>query len=135
MFRKFVEIKIKDDDDFLKIAETLRRIGIKKGNSIIQQCHILHKTGKYYIVHYKELYRLDGIDVNVKYSDIKRRNTIANVLEEWGLCKIVNKELVQNNYPKLQGSRLTIVKYKDAQKYNLIPMYEIGKRKVYDKHD
>ena len=88
----FVEIKLKKEDDFLKVKETLTRIGVasKKDKTLYQSCHILHKQGRYYIVHFKELFALDGKPSNFSEGDIARRNTIVNLLKEWGLIEIVN---------------------------------------------
>ena len=89
-----VEVKLKEDDDFLKVKETLTRIGIasRKEKKLFQSCHILHKQGKYYIVHFKELFALDGKPTNLSENDIERRNTIANLLHEWELVKLVTPE-------------------------------------------
>ena len=89
-----VEVLLSEDDDFLKVKETLTRIGVssRKENKLYQSCHILHKRGKYYIVHFKELFALDGLPTNLSEEDIARRNTISNLLEEWGLLKIVDSE-------------------------------------------
>ena len=96
-----VEVKLKEDDDFLKVKETLTRIGIasRKEKKLFQSCHILHKQGKYYIVHFKELFALDGKPTNISENDIERRNTIANLLHEWELVKLVVPEKAQPTVP------------------------------------
>ncbi len=96
---KFVEVQLQEQDDFLKVRETLTRIGVssRKEKVLYQSCHILHKQAKYYIVHFKELFALDGKPSNITENDIQRRNAIANLLEEWGLLKIVNYDIVEHN--------------------------------------
>ena len=94
---KFVEVSLNEQDDFLKVRETLTRIGVssRKEKVLYQSCHILHKQGKYYIVHFKELFALDGKPSNISENDIQRRNAIANLLEEWGLVKVLNRKLIE----------------------------------------
>ena len=96
-----VEVKLKEDDDFLKVKETLTRIGIasRKEKKLFQSCHILHKQGKYYIVHFKELFALDGKATNISENDLERRNTVANLLHEWELVKLVDAEKAQPTVP------------------------------------
>jgi hypothetical protein len=123
-----VEIDLFEDDDFLKIKETLTRIGIssRKEKKLYQSCHILHKRGKYYIVHFKELFALDGLPTNLADDDIARRNTIANLLEEWELCDIVNPE--QTEEPVLSIKQLKILSHKEKREWELCPKYHIGKK-------
>ena len=96
---QFVEVKLDDQDDFLKVRETLTRIGVssRKERILYQSCHILHKQGRYYIVHFKELFALDGKPSNISENDIQRRNAIANLLAEWGLVTILNPKIMENN--------------------------------------
>ena len=124
-----VEIELLEDDDFLKIKETLTRIGIssRKEKKLFQSCHILHKRGKYYIVHFKELFALDGLPSNLNDEDIARRNTIANLIEEWELCDIVNPE--QTEEPVLHIKQLKILSHKEKKDWELCPKYHIGKKK------
>lgn len=120
-----VEIELKERDDFLKIKETLTRIGIasKTSNKLYQSTHILHKKGKFFIVHFKELFALDGREVTLDEEDIQRRNTIAKLLEDWNLLKIVNK-----NELKDFGviSQIKIIPFKDKKNWQLMPKYNIG---------
>jgi len=124
-----VEVELVEDDDFLKIKETLTRIGIssRKEKKLYQSCHILHKRGKYYIVHFKELFALDGLPTNLTDEDIARRNTIANLLEEWELCDIVNPDMTEE--PVLNIKQLKIIPHKEKRDWELCPKYHIGKRK------
>lgn len=125
---EMLEVKLPDPDAFLKIAETLTRIGIasKKDNSLYQSCHILHKQGKYFIVHFKELFALDGKESNLTINDIERRNTIASLLEDWELLTIVDPIQVES---RAALSQIKIVSYKEKKDWNLISKYTIGKRK------
>lgn len=124
-----VEVKIKEDDDFLKIRETLTRIGVasRKDKTIYQSCHILHKQGKYYIVHFKELFALDGKPSNFDESDIGRRNSIANLLSEWGLITIVSTDNVKE--PIAPMSQIKILPYKEKDEWTLTAKYNIGKKR------
>lgn len=124
-----VEIELLEDDDFLKIKETLTRIGIssRKEKKLYQSCHILHKKGKYYIVHFKELFALDGLPTNLNDDDIARRNTIANLLEEWELCDIVDPDMTEE--PVLNIKQLKIISHKEKREWELCPKYHIGKKK------
>ena len=117
-----------DENNFLKIKETLSRIGVlsKKDKTLYQSCHILHKQGKYYIVHFKELFALDGKDTDLTENDIARRNTIVNLLAEWELVKIVNKE--QTKDPIVSMSQVKIIPYKEKDDWNLVTKYSIGKK-------
>lgn len=123
-----LEIKLKTDDDFLKIKETLTRMGIKskKGNILYQSAHILHKKGRFFIVHFKELYALDGREVDLDENDLARRNTIGRLLEEWGLCTIINKEDITDFAPIVQ---VKIIPYRDKDDWELSPKYRIGAHK------
>ena len=121
-----VEIKLNDDEDFLKIRETLTRIGIasKKDRTLYQSCHILHKRGKYYIVHFKELFALDGKSSNFDDNDIARRNTIANLLAEWGLLSLVDES--KSSDVRVPLSQIKIIAHKNKSDWNLVAKYNIG---------
>ncbi len=125
-----VEIKLKEDQDFLKIKETLTRIGVasKKENKLFQSCHILHKKGKYYIVHFKELFALDGKKSDFSEEDKGRRNTISNLLEEWGLCSIVDKTKIEE--PRATMNQIKIIPYKEKEEWILESKYSIGKKGI-----
>lgn len=125
-----VEIKIGEEEDFLKIKETLTRIGVasRKEKKLYQSCHILHKQGKYYIVHFKELFTLDGKPSNFTDEDKGRRNTIAQLLEEWGLVKVVNPELIKD--PKTPMSQIKILPHKEKKEWELVAKYNIGRKRV-----
>lgn len=124
-----IEVKIAEEEDFLKIKETLTRIGVasRKDNTLYQSCHILHKQGKYYIVHFKELFALDGKPTNFSDDDIGRRNTIVTLLEEWGLVKTAEPERVKN--PKAPMSQIKIIPHKDKANWTLEAKYNIGRKK------
>ena len=124
-----VEVRLKNDDDFLKIRETLTRIGVasKKEKTLYQSCHILHKQGRYFIVHFKELFALDGKPSNFTESDIARRNTITNLLKEWDLVEIVSDSQTQN--PVAPISQVKVLPFKEKQEWELVAKYNIGKRK------
>tara|TARA_Y100001938_G_C8046598_1_gene409272 strand:+ start:450 stop:884 length:435 start_codon:yes stop_codon:yes gene_type:complete len=121
-----LEVTIKQPDDFLKIRETLTRIGVasRKDRTLFQSCHILHKQGKYYITHFKELFALDGKPASLVKNDIERRNTIAVLLEDWELINIVNKNNVQERAPL---SQIKILHFKEKNEWNLSAKYNIGK--------
>ena len=121
-----VEVTLKNDEDFLKVKETLTRIGVasRKNKALYQSCHILHKQQKYYIVHFKELFALDGKPTNFDQEDMGRRNTIANLLEEWGLVKINDPE--RTSEPVAPLSQTKIISFKDKDQWELIPKYHIG---------
>ncbi len=125
---KFVEVSLNEQDDFLKVRETLTRIGVssRKEKVLYQSCHILHKQGKYYIVHFKELFALDGKPSNISENDIQRRNAIANLLEEWGLIKVLNKYILENNIAPLH--QIKIISFKEKDQWQLITKYNIGKK-------
>jgi len=122
-----VEIELKTQEDFLKIKETLTRIGVssRKENKLYQSCHILHKRGRYAIMHFKELFELDGLKSNVSDNDIGRRNTIAELLDEWGLLIILDP--FDEDEPKANIKQIKIISYKDKDDWELIPKYHIGK--------
>jgi Bacteriophage translational regulator len=123
-----VEITLPTPDDFLKIKETLTRIGIKskRENILYQSCHILHKRGRYYIMNFKELFLLDGKEADFSDDDFRRRNTIAKLLEQWGICKIVNKEDIEIVVPI---SEISIIPFKEKKNFQLLSKYTIGGRK------
>ena len=125
-----VEIKLKQPDDFLKVKETLTRIGVasKKDKILYQSCHILHKQARYYIVHFKELFALDGKPTNFSENDQARRNTIANLLSEWGLIVLVNSERTAELTVPL--NQLKILAYKEKDEWALTAKYNIGSKKV-----
>ena len=120
-----IEVKLKEDDDFLKVKETLTRIGIasRKEKKLFQSWHILHKQGKYYIVHFKELFALDGKPTNISENDLERRNTIANLLHEWELVKLVSPEKSQPTVPIRQ---LKILPFGEKDEWDLQAKYSIG---------
>ena len=124
-----IEVTLPDPDNFLKVRETLSRIGVasKKDKTLYQSCHILHKQGKYYIVHFKELFELDGKPSNMSDNDIQRRNTIANLMAEWGLVKLVSPEKTKDNVAPL--SQIKILPFKDKNDWQLVSKYTIGKKK------
>ena len=126
---KFVEVELGEEDDFLKVRETLTRIGVssRKERILYQSCHILHKQGRYYIVHFKELFALDGKPSNISQNDIQRRNTIANLLEQWGLVKIMNPNVVKDNMAPIH--QIKIIAFKDKDDWDLVTKYNIGKKK------
>jgi len=125
---KFVEVTLNEQDDFLKVRETLTRIGVssRKEKVLYQSCHILHKQGQYYIVHFKELFALDGKPSNISENDVQRRNAIANLLEEWGLVKILNRKLLEDNIAPLH--QIKIISFKEKDDWELIAKYNIGKK-------
>ena len=124
-----VEVVLGEPDDFLKVRETLTRIGVasRKEKKIYQSCHILHKQGKYYIVHFKELFALDGKTANLFVNDIQRRNRIAQLLSDWGLIAIVDSEKNSDAAPL---SQIKVLSYKDKSEWVLESKYNIGKKKV-----
>jgi len=128
LINSFVEIQIVNEDDFLKVRETLTRIGIAspKNKKLFQSCHILHKRGKYYITHFKELFALDGKQSNFSDEDRARRNTIAKLLEDWGLVKIVTPVDKDNMIPIYQ---LKVLSHKEKNNWELVPKYNIGNKK------
>lgn len=124
-----VEVTLKEKDDFLKVRETLTRIGVasKRDKTLFQSCHILHKQGKYYIVHFKELFDLDGKPTDITVNDLSRRNAIANLLEDWGLITLVNKESTETPEP-IFLSQIKIISHKEKNEWQLIPKYNIGNK-------
>jgi len=122
-----LEVTLNEPDDFLKVRETLTRIGVasRKDSKLYQSCHILHKQGRYFIVHFKELFLLDGKKSNLEENDIARRNTIATLMSDWGLVTIENKELAAPLAPLRQ---IKIISYKDKDQWELCPKYNIGNK-------
>ena len=123
-----LEVALKEPDDFLKVRETLTRIGVasRKEKKIYQSCHILHKQGRYYLVHFKELFALDGKHANLTLNDIQRRNRIVQLLADWGLIEIVNTDLIQDIAPLNQ---IKVLSYKDKGEWILETKYNIGSKK------
>lgn len=123
---ELLEVTLKDSESFLKIKETLTRIGVssKKEKKLYQSCHILHKRGKYYIVHFKELFLLDGLKSDIDETDIGRRNTIAKLLEEWNLLTVVDKDKVNSILTPL--NQIKIIPFKEKVEWELCPKYHIG---------
>lgn len=126
---QMVEVTLNEQDDFLKVRETLTRIGIasRKDNTLYQSCHVLHKQGRYYIVHFKELFALDGKPANFDDSDRSRRNTIANLLSDWGLIKLVDEQ--RSASPVAPMSQIKIIPHKDKDQWTLEAKYTIGRKK------
>lgn len=124
-----VEIFLNERDDFLKVKETLTRIGVasKKDKILYQSCHILHKQNRYAIVHFKELFALDGKFANITDNDLSRRNAIAKLLQDWELIEIVNQEEIQDP-PPIYISQIKILSYKEKETWELSPKYNIGKK-------
>ncbi len=124
---QMLEVGLKEPDDFLKVRETLSSIGVasRKNKTLFQSCHILHKQGKYYIVHFKELFALDGKDTNISENDIARRNTIANLLSDWGLINVVGKSVVE----AAPLSQIKVISFKEKNEWLLETKYNIGKKK------
>ena len=122
----FIEVTLGEQDDFLKVRETLTRIGVssRKEKVLYQSCHILHKRGKYYLVHFKELFALDGKDSSITENDIARRNAIARLLEEWKLLKIVKPE--QASTPLAPMSQIKVLPHKEKNEWSLVAKYNIG---------
>lgn len=125
---QFVEVSLNEQDDFLKVRETLTRIGVssRKEKVLYQSCHILHKQGKYYIVHFKELFALDGKHANLTVNDVQRRNRIAQLLADWGLIEIVNVDFISDIAPLNQ---IKVLSYKDKGDWILESKYNIGSKK------
>ena len=122
-----LEVTIKQPDDFLKVRETLTRIGVasRKDKTLYQSCHILHKQGKYYITNFKELLALDGKKSTLVENDIQRRNTIALLLQDWNLIEVVNTTMVENKAPL---SQIKVLPFKEKKEWNLVAKYNIGKK-------
>lgn len=129
LLQSLIEVELGHEDDFLKVRETLTRIGVasRKDNKLYQSCHILHKQGRYYIVHFKELFALDGKGTDFSEDDLSRRNTIALLLEEWGLVKIVNKAKAET--PKSPLNQIKILTHKEKHEWDLVAKYNIGVKK------
>ena len=124
-----IEVKLSNDDDFLKVRETLTRIGVasRKDRTLYQSCHILHKQGRYFIVHFKELFALDGKPTDFEDADIGRRNAIANLLAEWGLIELLEPDKSAN--PVAPISQIKVLPYKEKDQWTLTPKYNIGKKR------
>jgi len=122
-----LEVTIKQPDDFLKIRETLTRIGVasRKDKTLYQSCHILHKQGKYFITHFKELFALDGKKASLIQNDIQRRNTIALLLQDWNLIDIVDTKMIEDKAPL---SQIKVLPFKEKKEWNLLAKYNIGKK-------
>ena len=126
---QMLEVGLKEPDDFLKVRETLSRIGVasRKERKLYQSCHILHKQGRYYIVHFKELFALDGKHTNFSLNDLQRRNRIAQLLSDWGLISIVTPEKVEDLAPLNQ---IKVLAFKDKDEWTLESKYNIGRKKT-----
>ena len=124
---KMLEVNLKEPDDFLKVRETLTRIGVasRKDKKLFQSCHILHKQGRYFIVHFKELFALDGKEANLTDNDIERRNTIAQLLSDWGLIAIINTTVAEKKAPL---SQIKVLSFKEKSEWDLQAKYNIGKK-------
>jgi Bacteriophage translational regulator len=124
-----IEVRLSEDDDFLKIRETLTRIGIasRKEKKLYQSCHILHKQGHYFIVHFKELFALDGKPTNFSTEDVARRNTIANLLSDWDLVELIDPQ--KSSDPVAPITQIKILSHKEKFEWELLPKYAIGRRK------
>ena len=123
-----VEVSLKEPDDFLKVRETLTRIGVasRKEKKLYQSCHILHKKGQYYIVHFKELFALDGKKGNLSENDVQRRNRIIKLLSDWGLVEIVKEEVIKDAAPL---SQIKVIAYREKDQWFLESKYNIGKKR------
>ena len=126
---KFIEVTLKEQDDFLKVRETLTRIGVssRKEKVLYQSCHILHKQSRYFITHFKELFELDGKPSNMSENDIQRRNAIARLLEDWNLVSIVNQEIIGDNLAPIH--QIKIIPFKEKDEWQLVAKYNIGVKK------
>tara|TARA_R100000231_G_C5304551_1_gene158580 strand:+ start:30 stop:464 length:435 start_codon:yes stop_codon:yes gene_type:complete len=126
---KMIEVVLAEPDDFLKVRETLTRIGVasRKEKKLYQSCHILHKQGKYYIVHFKELFALDGKKANLSMNDFQRRNRIVQLLADWGLVNVISTQLVEDIAPLNQ---IKVISYREKGEWKLETKYNIGKRKT-----
>ena len=123
-----LEVKLVNQDDFLKVRETLTRIGVasRKDQTLYQSCHILHKQGRYFIVHFKELFALDGKQADITENDLQRRNTVAHLLEDWGLVEILNPDDCEDTAPL---SQIKVLAFGEKKDWNLVAKYNIGKKK------
>lgn len=126
---KLVEVTLEQQEDFLKVKETLTRIGVasRKDRKLYQSCHIFHKQGKYYITHFKELFLLDGKPSNFSEDDLARRNTIIDLLVQWGLIKVCRPDAIKE--PKALLSQIKVLSYKEKDEWELVAKYNIGKRR------
>ena len=124
-----LEVTLPEPDNFLNIQETQTRIGIasRKEKKLYQSCHILHKQGRYYIVHFKELFALDGKESNLTSSDIERRNTVAVLLQDWGLLSVTKSK---ESRPEASLSQIKVLSFKEKDEWELVPKYNIGKKNV-----
>ena len=124
---QMLEVQLKEPDDFLKVRETLTRIGVasRKDKKLFQSCHILHKQGRYFIVHFKELFALDGKQANFSDNDAERRNTIAQLLSDWGLIALLNKSIAEKKAPL---SQIKVLSFKEKGEWDLQAKYNIGKK-------
>jgi hypothetical protein len=129
---KLIEVRLKEPDDFLKIRETLSRIGVasKKDRTLYQSCHILHKQGRYYLVHFKEMFMLDDKISDFSEDDVSRRNTIANLLSEWNLLELVDPK--KSEYPLSSLVHIKIISHKEKNDWNLVTKYTVGKKRRED---
>jgi hypothetical protein len=129
---ELIEVTLKEPDDFLKVRETLSRIGVasKKDKTLYQSCHILHKQGKYYILHFKELFLLDGKRSDFSIDDVGRRNTIVNLLSEWNLVKLVDAD--KSSDPIAPLSLIKIIPHKEKNEWTLVTKYTVGKKRRED---
>ena len=127
--QSMIEVALKEPDDFLKVRETLTRIGVasRKEKKIYQSCHILHKRGKYYIVHFKELFALDGKQTNLSINDVQRRNRIASLLSDWGLLSIISTDKIDTIAPLNQ---IKVLSFQEKGEWILESKYNIGKKKT-----
>jgi hypothetical protein len=127
--KDLVEVTLNEQDDFLKVRETLTRIGVasKKDRTLFQSCHILHKRGQYYIVHFKELFALDGKPTDITENDLSRRNAIINLLQDWGLVTVVRPQQTEVPTP-IFLSQVKIISHKEKDDWELVPKYNIGKK-------
>lgn len=128
----FVEVRLPDPQAFLKVKETLTRIGVasKKDKTLYQSCHILHKQGRYYLVHFKEMFMLDGKATDFSEEDRGRRNTIANLLSEWGLLTLVDEN--KSKDPITPLNKIKIISYSEKAEWNLVAKYSLGKKRFND---
>jgi|TARA_X000001036_G_scaffold115607_1_gene108856 hypothetical protein len=125
---KPVEVLLEKEDDFLKVRETLSRIGVasKKDKTLYQSCHILHKQGRYFITHFKELFALDGKEADLTDNDLKRRNAISKLLSDWGLVKLLDKSVEEDMAPL---SQIKILSFKEKDEWSLVTKYNIGRKR------
>jgi hypothetical protein len=123
-----LEVTLPEPDNFLKVKETLTRIGIasRKERRLYQSCHILHKQGRYFLVHFKELFALDGKESNLTTNDVERRNTVAVLLQDWGLLKVLTPAQAE---PQASLSQIKVLAFKEKNEWELVPKYNIGKKK------